>query len=55
MLNRLHAGVTLEEVQANTGWAIKVASDLRETPAPTAEHLRVLRDLQERTALAHAG
>lgn len=37
------AGVTLEQVQAEVGWPIRLAEDLHPTPPPTAEELRVLR------------
>jgi glutaconate CoA-transferase subunit B len=50
----LHPGVTRETVAENTGWAIRFAAELGETPAPGAEELGVLRDLQARTRLAHA-
>jgi glutaconate CoA-transferase subunit B len=50
----LHAGVTREQVQANTGWPVRFA-DTVETPPPDATELAVLRDLQERTARAHGG
>ncbi|WP_342362114.1 CoA-transferase subunit beta [Terrarubrum flagellatum] len=49
----LHPGVTREKVQSQCGWPIKVADDVRETPAPTAEELEVLRDLHARTRKAH--
>ena len=39
----LHPGVTIEDVRANTGWETKVAADLGETPAPTEEELRLIR------------
>jgi glutaconate CoA-transferase subunit B len=51
----LHPGVTREQVQANTGWAIRFADDVAETPPPSERELAVLRDLQQRTARAHAG
>ena len=50
-----HPGVTVEKVVAETGWPLKVAPTLETTSPPTAEELAVLRDLQERTARAHAG
>ena len=37
-------GVTLEEVRANMGWEPRVASDVRETPPPSDEELRLLRE-----------
>ena len=49
----LHPGVSREQVQANTGWAVRFAVDLAETEAPTERELAVLRDLQARTARAH--
>ena len=49
----LHAGVTSEQMRAATGWPIRFAVQVAQTPPPTATELRVLRDLQERTARAH--
>ncbi|MGZ4132769.1 MAG: CoA-transferase subunit beta [Actinomycetota bacterium] len=43
-LRTLHPGVTLEDVRANMGWDPKVAPDLGETPAPTEEELRLIRE-----------
>jgi glutaconate CoA-transferase subunit B len=40
----LHPGVTLEQVQANTGFAIGAHADLATTAAPTETELRILRD-----------
>jgi glutaconate CoA-transferase, subunit B len=53
-LTTLHPGVTAEQAKAETGWPLKVAAKLATTPPPTAEELAVLRDLQARTARAHA-
>lgn len=39
----LHPGVTLEQVQAQTGFDLLVAPDLQETPPPTAEELDLIR------------
>ena len=44
VLTALHPGVQVEEVQANTGWPLKVAADLRHTEPPSAEELRILRE-----------
>ncbi|MDQ0507124.1 CoA-transferase subunit beta [Xanthobacter agilis] len=49
----LHPGVTRQSVVENTGWALKFAPTLDETPAPTVEELEVLRALQARTRAAH--
>lgn len=45
VLTALHPGVTVEEVQANTGWKLKVAPQLRITEPPSEEELRLLREL----------
>lgn len=50
----LHAGVTREQVIANTGWSPCFASVVAETPLPSARELAALRDLQARTASAHS-
>jgi glutaconate CoA-transferase subunit B len=49
----IHPGVTRGQIQENTGWPVKYAAVVAETPAPTADELSVLRDLQARTARAH--
>jgi len=43
-LTALHPGVTVERVRANTGWELRVASQLERTRPPSTEELRVLRD-----------
>lgn len=54
-LTSLHPGVTVEKVVESTGWPLKVASEIKTTEPPTERELQVLRDLNERTARAHAG
>jgi glutaconate CoA-transferase subunit B len=49
----LHPGVTREQVIAATGWKVKFAGKVGETPPPTDKELKVLRDLHARTAAAH--
>jgi len=49
----LHPGIAREQVAGSTGWAIKFSDRVAETPPPTAEELRVLRDLHARTKAAH--
>ena len=49
----IHPGVTREQIDANTGWPVKYAANIAETPAPTAQELSVLRELNTRTARAH--
>jgi len=53
VLTALHPGVTVEQVKAATGWALKVAPQLQVTPKPTSAELAALRDLHARTAAAH--
>jgi glutaconate CoA-transferase subunit B len=43
VVRSLHPGMTLEEVQAEVGWSLRIATDLQETAPPTAEELRLLR------------
>jgi len=50
---QLHPGVTREQVIKATGWEIRFARVLQETPAPTTRELETLRDLERRTRLAH--
>jgi glutaconate CoA-transferase subunit B len=49
----LHPGVTSERVTRSTGWPVRFAPQVRQTPAPGPEELAVLRALQARTAAAH--
>lgn len=49
----IHPGVTREQIQENTGWTVKYADKVSETPAPTEKELKVLRELNERTVRAH--
>lgn len=44
VLTTLHPGILVEQVKANTGWDLKVASELRVTVPPTLEELRILRE-----------
>jgi glutaconate CoA-transferase, subunit B len=53
VVTSLHPGVTRELVTKNTGWPIRFADRVGETPPPTASELEVLRDLHARTAAAH--
>jgi glutaconate CoA-transferase subunit B len=55
VLTSVHPGVDVAQVVAATGWPLKVAPEVAVTEPPTAQELTILRDLQERTARAHAG
>ncbi len=48
-LTDLHPGVTLQQVQAATGWNLQIAAELKQTPPPTVQELSALRDIQSRT------
>jgi glutaconate CoA-transferase, subunit B len=48
-LTSVHPGVKLDQVLAQTGWPLRVAASLGQTPPPTQEELTVLRRLTERT------
>jgi glutaconate CoA-transferase subunit B len=54
-LTSLHPGITVEKVIEATGWPLKVAPKLAITEPPTETELNILRDLNARTARAHAG
>ena len=54
-LTSIHPGIAVERVIQATGWPLKIAPDVLITAAPSAGELRVLRELNERTARAHAG
>ncbi len=41
----LHPGVTVEKVQENTPWKLKIAAKLETTPVPTEKELAVVRAL----------
>jgi glutaconate CoA-transferase, subunit B len=43
-LRTTHPGVTLDDVRANMGWEPRIADDLGETPPPSAEELRLIRE-----------
>ena len=49
----LHAGATRDQVRENTGWNIRFAETVEETPPPNKHELDALRDLNARTACAH--
>ena len=50
----IHPNVTRDMIQENTGWTVRYAAKVAETPPPTAKELEVLRDLNARTAKAQA-
>jgi glutaconate CoA-transferase subunit B len=44
VLTALHPGIEVEEVQKNTGWQIKTASELEITAPPRSQELSILRE-----------
>ncbi len=44
VLAALHPGCTPEQARENTGWDLKISSELRETLAPKSDELRILRE-----------
>jgi glutaconate CoA-transferase subunit B len=53
VVTSIHPGVAREQIQANSGWPVRHALDVSETPAPTDQELSVLREVHARTARAH--
>jgi glutaconate CoA-transferase, subunit B len=49
----IHRGVSPEHIRQNTGWKIRFEADCSPTTPPTEYELRVLRNLETRTAAAH--
>jgi glutaconate CoA-transferase subunit B len=49
----VHPGVSREQISEATGWPVRFAERVEQTPPPTATELEALRDLQARTARAH--
>ena len=43
-LTSYHRGETIQRIQAKTGFELAIAPDVHETPPPTAEELRLLRE-----------
>ena len=53
-LTAIHPNTDPSDVIESTGWPLRVAENLATTVPPTGEEMRILRDLKERTARAHA-
>ena len=49
----IHPGVTRDQINDNTGWPVRYAANVAETKPPTADELKILRELHARTARAH--
>ena len=46
MLTALHPGVTVEQVRAETGWALELSAELAVTPAPSGVELETMRAMR---------
>lgn len=44
VLTSLHPGATVEQVQENLGWKVKVSDHLKTTEPPAAEEIRIIRE-----------
>ncbi len=53
VVTSLHPGVSQDAARAACGWPLRFADGLTTTAAPSEQELRVLRDLQARSAAAH--
>jgi glutaconate CoA-transferase subunit B len=53
IVTSIHPGVMREQIADNTGWSVRYADQVGETPSPSARELEVLRALYARTARAH--
>jgi glutaconate CoA-transferase subunit B len=49
----IHPGVTREQIDGNTGWRVRYAGKVTETPPPTDAELSALREIHARTKKAH--
>jgi glutaconate CoA-transferase subunit B len=52
-VTKLHPGISKQQITDTTEWSIRFSPALEETAAPTTRELETLRDLQQRTKLAH--
>jgi glutaconate CoA-transferase subunit B len=47
-LNSVHPGVEIEDVLSNTGWRLHLAKSVQQTPAPSPEELRAIREYDKK-------
>ncbi len=55
IVTSIHQGITREDIAQHTGWPIRFADAVEQTPPPTEMELAVLRDLHARTEQSHHG
>ena len=51
VLTALHPGKTMEQARDNTGWDLKIASELKTTEPVTETELRILREELDPTGI----
>jgi len=44
VLSAIHPGAEIQSIKENTGWDLKISKNLRETPPPSDEELKILRE-----------
>lgn len=54
VVTSLHPGIDRDDIQAQTSWPVRYAEKVTETAVPRSVDLEALRDLNERTRLAHS-
>jgi glutaconate CoA-transferase subunit B len=52
-VTHLHPGITREQVREATGWHIRFAATVEQTPPPSPLELKALREMERATAAAH--
>jgi glutaconate CoA-transferase, subunit B len=55
VVSTIHAGVTRGMIAERTGWPVRFAAQVTETPPPSAQELTVLRDLLQRSGQTAGG
>lgn len=55
VVTSIHPNVTRETIRQQTGWALRFADSVEQTPPPTETELTVLRELHARTEQVHMG
>jgi glutaconate CoA-transferase subunit B len=50
-----YENVSVDKIRQATGWPLAIAENIDVVATPTADELRVLRDLHKRTEIAHTG
>jgi glutaconate CoA-transferase subunit B len=43
-LDSVHPGIEIEDVLSNTGWKLQLANNVQQTPEPSSEELRAIRE-----------